>query len=66
MKTKKKREQFVLAESLFEMGMDYEVIETITGVTSKELFLNKINLIDFEEKKHDNLNALDKSSSKRR
>ena len=50
MKTKKKREQFLVADALFEMGMDFDVIETISGITSKELLLHKINLIEFDEK----------------
>ena len=50
MKTKKKREQFLVADALFEMGMDFDVIETISGITSKELILHKINLIEFDEK----------------
>lgn len=50
MKTKKKREQFAVADALFEMGLDFDVIETISGISSTELLLNKINLIEFEEK----------------
>ncbi len=50
MKTKKKREQFAVADALFEMGLDFDIIETISGVSSTELLLNKINLIEFEEK----------------
>lgn len=50
MKTKKKREQFAVADALFEMGLDFDIIETISGISSTELLLNKINLIEFEEK----------------
>ncbi len=57
MKTNKLKEQFVLAESLFEMGLDYEVIEKVTGVSSQELFLKKINMIDFDNQKSNNLKA---------
>lgn len=49
MKTSKKREQFVIADVLFEMGLDFDVIETISGINSQELLLNKINLIEFDE-----------------
>lgn len=66
MKTYKPKEQFVVADILFEMGMDYEVIEKVTGINSRELFLNRINMIDFKEKKVDNLNVKSKKSSKRR
>lgn len=52
--TRKKREQLVLADTFFEMGMDYEVIEKITGITGEELLLYKIN-IDNNLKKQDNL-----------
>lgn len=48
MKTKKKKEQFEIAEVLFEMGMDFDVIETISGINSSELLLHKINLIEFD------------------
>ena len=30
--TNKKKEQLVLADTFFEMGMDYELIEKITGI----------------------------------
>ncbi len=49
MKTKKKKEQFDVADVLFEMGMDFDVIQDISGVTPQELLLNKINILDFEE-----------------
>lgn len=49
MKSKKKKEQFKIANVLFEMGMDFDVIETISGVTPQELLMDKINLIEFEE-----------------
>ncbi len=66
MKTNKPKEQFDIASTLFEMGMDYEIIEKITGITGTELFLNKINMIDFDKQKGDNLNVKRKKSSKRR
>ena len=47
MKTKKKKEQFEIANVLFEMGMDFDVIESVAGVTPQELLLNKINILDF-------------------
>ena len=50
MKTTKKKEQFAIAETLMEMGMDYEVIETISGVTPSELLLHKIHHIEFDQK----------------
>ena len=50
MKSKKKKEQFQIANVLFEMGMDFDVIKTISGVTPQELLMNKIDLIEFEEK----------------
>ncbi len=49
MKTKKKKEQFEVADVLFELGMDFDVIQDISGVTPQELLLNKINILDFEE-----------------
>ena len=51
MKTTKKKEQFEVANALFEMGMDYDVIKVISGVDSKELFLHKINKIEYYKKK---------------
>ena len=56
MKTKKKREQFIMADVLFEMGMDFDVIENISGITAQELLLNKINLLDFDSEEDDNIN----------
>ena len=56
MKTKKKREQFLMADVLFEMGMDFDVIENISGITAQELLLNKINLLDFDSEEDDNIN----------
>ena len=50
MKTNKKKEQFQIANTLFEMGLDFEVIEKISGVSSEELLMSKIDLIEFEEK----------------
>ena len=41
MKSKKKKEQFKIANVLFEMGMDFDVIETISGVTPQELLMDK-------------------------
>ena len=49
MKSKKKKEQFEIANTLFEMGMDFDIIEKVSGVDAQELLLNKINLIEFEE-----------------
>ncbi|CDD92272.1 unknown [Coprobacillus sp. CAG:826] len=56
MKTKKKKEQFEIANVLFEMGMDFDVIESVAGVTPQELLLNKINILDFQEEIDDNNN----------
>ena len=57
MKSKKKKEQFQIANVLFEMGMDFDVIETISGVTPQELLMDKSDLIEFdnnEEEKNKN------------
>ena len=59
MKTNKKKEQFELAELFFEMGMDYEVIEKITGINGEELLLNKIDMVEFENKEETDLNIND-------
>lgn len=56
MKTKKKKEQFEIANVIFEMGMDFDVIESVAGVTPQELLLNKINILDFQEEIDDNNN----------
>ena len=55
MKTKKRREQFVMADVLFEMGMDFDVIEKISGVNAQELLLNKINYLDVDQEVDDNI-----------
>lgn len=54
MKSKKKKEQFQIANVLFEMGMDFDVIETISGVTPQELLMDKIDLIEFEQEQNQN------------
>ena len=51
MKTKKKKEQFQIANTLYEMGLDFDVIEKISGLSPEEILLNKIDLIEFEEEK---------------
>lgn len=51
MKTKKKKEQFQIANTLYEMGLDFDVIEKISGISPEEILLNKIDLIEFEEEK---------------
>ena len=38
------------------MGMDFDVIESVAGVTPQELLLNKINILDFQEEIDDNNN----------
>ena len=53
MKSKKKKEQFQIANVLYEMGMDFDVIETISGVTPQELLMDKIDLIEYEDDKED-------------
>lgn len=49
MKTTKKKEQFQIADTLFETGMDFDIIESISGISATELLMHKINLIEFEE-----------------
>ena len=49
MKTKKKKEQFQIAETLFEMGLDFDVIKTISGINSQEFFMHRINKVEFEK-----------------
>ena len=64
MKSKKKKEQFKIANVLFEMGMDFDVIETISGVTPQELLMDKIDLIEFENNIEENNKNKKKSSKK--
>ena len=54
--TRNKKEQLILADTFFEMGMDYEVIEKITGIKGEELLLYKIN-VDNRFKNRYNLKA---------
>ena len=54
MKTKKNKEQFEIARVLYEMGMDFDVIENISGITPSELLLLQANLVDFDSKVLDN------------
>lgn len=46
MKAKHKKEQLQIANALFELGMDFEVIENICGVDATDLLLNKAGLLD--------------------
>ena len=62
MKTRKRKEQFVMADVLFEMGMDFDVIEKISGVNAQELLLNKINCLDFEQEVDDNIDDFHQES----
>jgi hypothetical protein len=64
MKSKKKKEQFQIANVLFEMGMDFDVIETISGVTPQELLMDKIDLIEFENNIEEKNKNKKKSSKK--
>ena len=54
--TNKKKELFIMADTFFEMGMDYELIEKITGIRGEELLLYKINL-DNNRNNRDTLKA---------
>ena len=64
MKSKKKKEQFQIANVLFEMGMDFDVIETISGVTPQELLMDKIDLIEFENTEEEKKKNKKKSNKK--
>ena len=61
MKTKKKKEQFEIAKVLFEMGMDFDVIENISGISPSELLLLQANLVDFEKDDIDNKKTINKN-----
>ena len=61
MKTKKKKEQFEIAKVLFEMGMDFDVIENISGISPSELLLLQANLVDFERDDIDNKKTSNKN-----
>ena len=61
MKTKKKKEQFEIAKVLFEMGMDFDVIENISGISPSELLLLQANLVDFEKDDIDNKKTSNKN-----
>lgn len=56
-KATKKREQYEIANVLFEMGMDFEVIKTVSGVEPEELLLKRIDMLDFVDEKQDNERA---------
>lgn len=45
----KKREQFLIAEALFEMGMDFNVISDVCGITPLELLMKRANIIDLSD-----------------
>ena len=64
MKSKQKKEQFQIANVLFEMGMDFDVIETISGVTPQELLMDKIDLIEFDNNGEEKSKNKKKSSKK--
>ena len=48
MKTDKKKEQFKIANILFEMGLDFNVIETISGISPQELLMEKIYMLEYD------------------
>lgn len=49
MKTDKKKEQFKIANILFEMGLDFNVIETISGISPQELLMEKIDMLEYSD-----------------
>lgn len=49
MKTDKKKEQFKIANILFEMGLDFNVIETISGISPQELLMGKIDMLEYSD-----------------
>ncbi len=59
MKAKHKKEQLQIANALFELGMDFEVIENICGVDATDLLLNKAGLLDCDEENVDSKRNLD-------
>ena len=59
MKAKHKKEQLQIANALFELGMDFEVIENICGVDATDLLLNKAGLLDCDEETVDSKRNLD-------
>ncbi|MGM9858280.1 MAG: hypothetical protein ACI311_03420 [Bacilli bacterium] len=63
MKTKKKKEQFEIAKVLFEMGMDFDVIENISGISPSELLLLQANLVDFDKDPIDNKKTNNKNKN---
>lgn len=51
MKTNKKKEQFKIANILYEMGLDFNVIENVSGISPQELLMEKIDMVEFEDEK---------------
>lgn len=65
MKTNKKREQFEIANVLFEMGLDFNVIEVISGVSPQELLMEKIDMIEYDDSVKGNIEStLDNENKK--
>lgn len=54
-----KKEQIQIANALFELGMDFDVIKNIAGVDATDLLLAKAGLLDFEKGNLDNKVQLD-------
>lgn len=48
MKSKHKKEQVQIANALFELGMDFNVIKDISGVDATDILLDKAGLLDYE------------------
>ena len=48
MKTDKKKEQFKIANILLERGLDFNVIERISGISPKELLMEKIDMLEYD------------------
>lgn len=49
MKSKHKKEQIQIANALFELGMDFNVIKDISGVDATDILLDKAGLLDYED-----------------
>lgn len=65
-----KREQVQIANALFELGMDFEVIKNISGIDATDLLLAKAGMLDYDEdeldntqQKNDNIQEKENSSS---
>ena len=65
-KQKLEKGQIDIANALFELGMDFDVIKNVSGVDATDLLLAKAGLLKFDELNLDSNDDLQDNSTRKR